>query len=84
MKKRKPENIPQEAWDAVDSPALSEEMLARLAPARRCRGPQRKPTKEAVSIRLDRDVVEHFRRDGSGWQSRLNETLRKTVFGRTR
>jgi len=55
-------------------------MLGRLAPTRRGRGPQAKPTKEAVSIRLDRDVVEHFRRGGPGWQSRLNEALRKSVF----
>lgn len=81
MKKRKPEGISHEAWDSVDSPPLGEAILARMAPARRGRGPQVKPTKEAVSVRLDRDVVEHFRRSGPGWQSRLNEALRKSVFG---
>ena len=44
----------------------------------RARG--RPPTddpKLAVSIRLDRDVVEHFKQAGPGWQSRVNAALRK-------
>ena len=31
---RKPANITHKDWDAVDSPPLSEEQLARLRPAR--------------------------------------------------
>jgi hypothetical protein len=29
-----------------------------------------------VSIRLDRDVLEHFQSGGPGWQERINEALR--------
>lgn len=36
-------------------------------------------TKQVVTIRLDRDVVEKFRESGAGWQSRINELLRKSV-----
>lgn len=43
------------------------------------RGPQRAPTKEMVTIRLSRDVVEHFRATGPGWQSRVDEILKKAV-----
>lgn len=32
--------------------------------------------KELVSIRLDRDVLEHFQADGAGWQDRINAALR--------
>ncbi|MES1156732.1 MAG: BrnA antitoxin family protein [Alphaproteobacteria bacterium] len=32
--------------------------------------------KQAVSLRLDREVVEHFKKDGPGWQSRINAALR--------
>ena len=32
--------------------------------------------KQAVSMRLDRDVIEHFKRSGPGWQSRINAALR--------
>jgi uncharacterized protein (DUF4415 family) len=41
------------------------------------RGPQKAPTKQQVTLRLDRDVVERFRSTGSGWQSRINDVLRK-------
>ena len=59
-----------------DAPVPTDEEFAR---ARRTRGVQAAPTKERIGIRLDADVVEHFRRTGGGWQSRLNETLRKAI-----
>jgi uncharacterized protein (DUF4415 family) len=39
------------------------------------RGPQKAPTKQKVTLRLTRAVVEHFRETGPGWQSRIDETL---------
>lgn len=35
--------------------------------------------KEQVSLRLDRDVLERFRAGGPGWQTRINDALRKAV-----
>jgi uncharacterized protein (DUF4415 family) len=35
--------------------------------------------KELVSLRLDRDVLEHFQDEGPGWQERINEALRKVA-----
>jgi uncharacterized protein (DUF4415 family) len=35
--------------------------------------------KSAVSLRLDPDVLAHFRRSGRGWQSRINAALRKVA-----
>jgi uncharacterized protein (DUF4415 family) len=32
-----------------------------------------------VSLRLDPDVIAHFRRGGRGWQSRINAALRKVA-----
>ena len=46
---------------------------------RRIRGPQKAPTKQRVSIRLDRDLVQRLRASGPGWQKRLNEVLRKSL-----
>jgi len=43
------------------------------------RGPQRAPTKQMVSMRLDRLVVDHFKADGPHWQTRVNDTLLKIV-----
>jgi uncharacterized protein (DUF4415 family) len=48
---------------------------------RRARGPQKAPTKEMISVRLDRDLVERLRATGPGWQARINATLRKAVMG---
>ncbi|AEQ51897.1 hypothetical protein KKY_1886 [Pelagibacterium halotolerans B2] len=35
--------------------------------------------KEMVSLRIDRDVLEHFQDDGPGWQERINAALRKAA-----
>jgi uncharacterized protein (DUF4415 family) len=35
--------------------------------------------KKQVTLRLDADVVERYRLSGKGWQSRINEDLRKAV-----
>ncbi|PDQ21960.1 hypothetical protein CN311_06370 [Mesorhizobium sanjuanii] len=35
--------------------------------------------KEAVKLRIDADVLEHFRADGQGWQTRMNDALRKVA-----
>lgn len=53
--------------------------LQNTLQAVRKRGPQRAPTKEMVTIRLSKDVVEHFRATGPGWQSRVDEVLKKAV-----
>jgi len=32
--------------------------------------------KEMVSLRLDRDVLDHFQAGGPGWQDRINDALK--------
>jgi uncharacterized protein (DUF4415 family) len=32
--------------------------------------------KEQVAIRLDKDILEAFRAQGQGWQTRINQALR--------
>lgn len=51
------------------------EIVEALEKARGQRGPQKEPVKERVGLRLDRAVVEHFRKTGPGWQSRINAVL---------
>ncbi len=47
---------------------------------RRSRGrPALENPKKQVTIRLDSDVLTKFREDGPGWQSRINDILRKAV-----
>jgi uncharacterized protein (DUF4415 family) len=43
------------------------------------RGPQRAPTKRPISLRVDADVLERYRATGPGWQSRMNDALRKAM-----
>jgi uncharacterized protein (DUF4415 family) len=73
-----------------DTVELTDEHFKRMRPAtevvpeivaayRRSRGPQKAPTKQLISIRLDRDLIEHFRERGAGWQRDINDTLRKAT-----
>jgi uncharacterized protein (DUF4415 family) len=61
-----------------DNPPWTEDMLGPPR-RRRERGPQKAPTKVLTTIRLDRDVLEYFRSKGSGYQTRINETLRQAI-----
>jgi len=40
------------------------------------------PGKDAVKFRIDRDVLEWFRRSGKGYQTRMNNVLRAFVKSR--
>jgi len=45
---------------------------------RRSRGrPKLETPKKLVSLRLDQDVIEKFRATGKGWQSRINDVLKR-------
>lgn len=90
--RKKPPHIAQKDWDDVDSPPLTDEELAGMRPLREVfpdlaeyaakrkrgqRGPQKAPTKKPVTIRIDRDVLARYKSSGPGWQSRMNEVLRR-------
>ena len=38
-----------------------------------------RPVKQQVSLRLDADVLAWFRREGRGYQTRINRALRKVM-----
>lgn len=69
-------------WTAADfkrARPAAEAVPAIVAAYRKRRGPQKAPTKNLVSLRLDRDVLDRFRKTGKGWQGRVNKALRKAV-----
>ena len=35
--------------------------------------------KQSTTLRLDPDVIEHFRKGGPGWQTRMGEVLRRAA-----
>ncbi len=52
---------------------------------RRSRGrPQKADRKVNQTLRLDQDVLEAYRREGRGWQTRINEVLRQHMPQRPR
>lgn len=94
MKTKKPDHISQEDWDAVDSPPLTAEILGKMRPAREVvpelitlqehlrkqRGrPKSVNPKIATQIRLSSEVVEFFKAQGRGWQTRIDAVLRGVV-----
>ncbi|HEY1298860.1 MAG TPA: BrnA antitoxin family protein [Stellaceae bacterium] len=74
-----PETAPELSNDWFDKADLhyGEKLL------RRGRGRPRVETpKKLVSLRLDQEVIDHFRAGGPGWQSRINAVLRKHLSGK--
>lgn len=57
--------------------ALPPEMLAAFPRTKLRPGRPAGSKKRAVSIRLDEDVLEKFKATGPGWQSRINEALKR-------
>lgn len=43
------------------------------------RGAQIAPTKQQISLRVSRDVLERFRATGRGWQTRMDQALREWI-----
>jgi uncharacterized protein (DUF4415 family) len=74
-----------------ENPELTDEYFKRAVPARLIhpdwaeyseqrkrgeRGPQKAPVKQAISIRVDKDVLAIFKATGKDWQKRMNAALR--------
>ena len=75
-------------WDDVESPEWTAEDFAQAKPfaevfpelaasIRRGRGPNKAPTKKLVSLRLSQQVLDAYKAKGPGWQSRIDEDLRR-------
>lgn len=69
-------NLRDEDIDVSDIPEISPEVFARAVVAR---GMKPVPRKKQVTLRLDEDVLDWFRAQGKGYQSRINALLRAYV-----
>ena len=83
----------REDWDAVsDNPEATAEQMKEFRPfaevfpemaekiEKQLGGrPKLDNPKQAISIRLDAEVIARFKATGDGWQSRINAALRKAV-----
>ena len=72
-----PEEAPHLGRDWFERAEIREgkRLVRRAKPGR----PRKAAPKQAINIRLDPDVLTYFRAMGPGWQSRINETLRKAA-----
>ena len=88
--KSKPGYTRKDLREVSDSPELTKADFGKARPfseafpdlaasIRKGRGPNKAPTKKLVSLRLSPEVIDHFKSGGRGWQSRIDETLRKAV-----
>jgi uncharacterized protein (DUF4415 family) len=70
--------------DPDDAPEWTQEQFERAdlyhgdKLIRRGRPPSANP-KKALKLRIDADIVEHFRATGPGWQTRINDALRRAA-----
>ena len=62
-----------EEIDLSDTPAISPEMFARAVVRH---GLKPVPRKAQMTLRLDSDVLEWFRKQGQGYQTKINALLR--------
>lgn len=82
----------QADMDAVsDTPELTDAQLASARPfsealpalaekMQRVRGPQKRRTKIPKTIRLSPEVVDYFEATGPGWQTRMDDVLKRYVI----
>jgi uncharacterized protein (DUF4415 family) len=74
----------ESTWvDPDDAPELTDEWFEkadfRIGDRIIRRGRPPGSSKDLVSLRLDKDVIDHFRSTGPGWQTRMNDALRKAA-----
>ena len=72
-----PDDAPELTDDWFDGATLHEGGVVKRLPGQR--GPGKKPPKEAITLRLDPEILEHFRQTGDGWQTRINDALKMVV-----
>ncbi|MGA0564495.1 BrnA antitoxin family protein [Ancylobacter sp. VNQ12] len=72
---RRPLGSARDAAEAAFKSATTKPVVEPPAP----KAPPVPNAKEQVSLRLDRDVLEHFQEEGPGWQERINAALRKAA-----
>ena len=68
---------PDQEIDFSDAPDLTDTQLSQMRRLHGGRPPIGRAPRPAISLRVDPDVLEVFRRTGKGWQSRMSDALRR-------
>lgn len=61
--------------DTSDIPPLTDEFFAQAV-----RNPYYRPVKQSTTVRIDADVLDWLRRQGAGYQTRINAILRRAML----
>jgi uncharacterized protein (DUF4415 family) len=67
--------LPDDQIDYSEIPPLTEKFWKNAV-----RNPFYRPVKQQVTVRLDADVIAWLRREGEGYQTRLNALLRSAML----
>ncbi|GJE46523.1 BrnA antitoxin family protein [Methylobacterium soli] len=68
---------PRQAAEAAFKAATTKPAAAAPAAPREAAPAAVPGARESVTLRLDSAVLEHFQKDGPGWQDRINAALKK-------
>lgn len=85
LKKVDIHSVKSDEYDEL--PELTDEMFDRAVykvggiekPAPKRRGPQKAPTKVAIYLRLPPEVVDYFKSEGAGWQTKIGHALKDWI-----
>lgn len=69
-----------EKFDDPECPPLSSKQISRMKKLREIHPEWYKPTKTEIHMRVDTDVLEWFKSQGKGYQTKMNEVLRNFAF----
>lgn len=64
-----------------DCPKQTKEELSKFRPWYEVHPDWYKPTKTEIHIRVDTDVLEWYKSQGKGYQTKMNAVLREHAFG---
>jgi uncharacterized protein (DUF4415 family) len=70
---------PRQAAEAAFKAATTRPLEPVRGPDPVAKAPSLPGATELVSLRIDRDVLDHFQEDGPGWQARINQALRQAA-----
>ena len=69
-------DIPEVTDEMLDRAVLSFGGMVLRMPRKRGR-PRGSGKKQAIKVRIDKDILAQFRATGPGWQTRINDVLRR-------
>jgi len=73
IKKKEYDDLPELTDKMFNQAVYKVAGVKKTAPQRR--GAQKSPTKVALSVRLPRQVIDYFKSEGIGWQTKMGNAL---------